>query len=58
MLWRPDGKAIACTITFLGGRMLGTKVFGDDLIFILPFEGKPVILTPGGPAGPVRWIRE
>jgi len=57
MIWRPDGGAIACTIQFLGGRMMGTKIFGDEQIFILPFEGKPVVIEAGGPAGPVRWTR-
>ncbi|HZL73102.1 MAG TPA: hypothetical protein VFC86_11610 [Planctomycetota bacterium] len=57
IVWRPDGKAIACTITFLGGRMLGTKVYGDDQMFVLPFEGKPVTLEMKRPAGPLRWTR-
>lgn len=56
--WRPDGNAIACTIQFLGGRMKGTEVFGDKQVFILPFKGKPVIVEMGGPASPVRWMRE
>ena len=55
--WKPDGKAIACTIQFLGGRMEGTVVFGDDQVFVLPFEGKPAIIEAGGPASPVRWAR-
>jgi dipeptidyl aminopeptidase/acylaminoacyl peptidase len=57
MAWRPDGGAIACAITFLGGRKAGTKIFGDDQIFILPMEGKPVVIETGAPASPVRWIR-
>jgi hypothetical protein len=57
LLWRPDGGAIACTIQFLGGRMVGAKVYGDDQIFVLPFEGKPAIIEAGGPAGPVRWSK-
>jgi dipeptidyl aminopeptidase/acylaminoacyl peptidase len=57
VLWRPDGGAIACTIQFLGGRMEGAEVFGDDQLFVLPFEGKPTIYEAGGPAGPVRWTR-
>lgn len=56
--WRPDGGAVACTIQFLGGRMEGAEVFGDDQIFLLPFGGKPAIIEAGGPAGPVRWERE
>ena len=57
LLWRPDGEAIACTIQFLGGRMVGSKVYGDDQIFVLPFEGKPVIIEGDSPAGPVRWSK-
>lgn len=57
MIWRPDARAIACTIHFLGGRTEGAKIFGDDQIFILPLEGKPVVIEAGGPAGPVRWTR-
>jgi len=37
--------------------MVGAKVFGDDQFFVLPFEGKAVIVEAGGPAGPVRWTR-
>ena len=57
MTWRPDGKAIACTIQFLGGRRGNTEILGDKQIFILPFEGKPVTIETGAPAEPVRWIR-
>lgn len=57
LTWRPDGKAIACTIQFLGGRTEGAEIFGDQQVFILPFEGKPVVIDAGGPAGPVRWTR-
>ena len=57
MRWRPDGCAMACTVRFLGGRMEGAKVFGDDQLFILPLEGQPVVIEAGGSASPVRWIR-
>jgi hypothetical protein len=57
MVWKPDGKAIACRIVFLGGRTEGASIFGDDQIFILPLEGKPVVIEAGGPASPLRWIR-
>lgn len=57
VMWRPDGGAIACTIQFLGGRMEGAVVFGDDQLFVLPFVGKPAIIEAGGTAGPVRWTR-
>lgn len=57
MTWRPDGGAIACTIQFLGGRKMGAVAFGDDQIFVLPFEGKPAIIEAGAPSGPVRWTR-
>ncbi|HKS16231.1 MAG TPA: hypothetical protein VJU16_02910, partial [Planctomycetota bacterium] len=58
LIWRPDGGAIACTIPFLGGRMEGTEIFGDKQVFILPFEGKPVVIETDGTVGPVRWVRE
>lgn len=57
VLWRPDGGALACSIRFLGGRMEGAKIFGDDQVFILPMEGKAVVIEAGGPTSPLRWIR-
>jgi len=57
MIWRPDGGAIACSINFLGGRMEGAKDFGDDKIFVLPFEGKAAVIEAGASAWPVRWFR-
>lgn len=38
LTWRPDGKALACTLTFLGGRMVGTEIFGDHELFIIPLD--------------------
>ena len=57
LVWKPDGSAIACTIQFLGGRMLGTKVFGDNHIFFLSMDGKHTSIETTAPAGPVRWTR-
>ncbi|HEU4339447.1 MAG TPA: hypothetical protein VFS19_05220 [Planctomycetota bacterium] len=57
LVWKPDGSAIACTIQFLGGRMMGTKVFGDNRIFILSLDGKHLEIETTAPAGPVRWTR-
>jgi hypothetical protein len=57
MAWRPDGGAIACRIMFLGGRIGGASIFGDDQIFILPLPGKPVVIEVGGSASPLRWVR-
>src|SRR5688572_25550351 len=57
LLWRPDGGAIACTMKYFGSGMLGSKVYGDNLLFILPFEGNPVTHNAGGPAAPVQWTR-
>ena len=55
LTWRPDGKAIACTIQFLGGRKEGTEIFGDKQVFILPFEGKSAVIEADGHSWPVRW---
>jgi len=46
MVWRPDGGAIACNIGFLGGRTVGTEIFGDRQLFLLPLEGSSVVIKP------------
>lgn len=56
--WRPDGRAIAFRLSFLGGRWEGMRLPGDEELFIVPLEE--------GKAGPIRigesaeasWIRE
>lgn len=57
LLWRPDGRSLACIIGTLEARWDRSGRFGDNQIFILPLEGKPSIIETGGPAGPWRWIR-
>jgi WD40 repeat protein len=56
MTWRPDGGAMACAIMFLGGRLAGTQIFGDDEIFVLPREGEPTWFTPAEKAERVEWV--
>ncbi|HEY3395740.1 MAG TPA: hypothetical protein VGK58_23765 [Lacipirellulaceae bacterium] len=46
LAWRPDGRAIACSIRFVGGRRVRegekfTKMIGDEEIFIIPLNGRP-----------------
>jgi Tol biopolymer transport system component len=51
--WRPDGQAIACWITFVGGRasVAGekpskiSKILGEQEIFIIPRQGRPTWFT-------------
>ncbi|MEX0586303.1 MAG: hypothetical protein WD176_06650, partial [Pirellulales bacterium] len=54
--WRPDGQAVACSITFLGGRRAGTKSFGDEEVFVIPQGGKPTWFHPGGPYEHFDWF--
>ena len=55
--WRPDGLAVACRITFLGGRAVGTKMFGDNELFVIPVEGKPNWFRPTLPIQRAEWVR-
>ncbi|MAG59151.1 MAG: hypothetical protein CMJ83_22930 [Planctomycetes bacterium] len=45
--WRPDSRAFACRITFLGGRMEGTEIYGDHQIFLFSLDPntKPLAVT-------------
>jgi Tol biopolymer transport system component len=56
--WSPDGRAVACEMIFWGGRQQGTKMFGDDLVFIIPRAGKPTWFGPGEPFLDLQWVRE
>ncbi len=60
MIWRPDDKAIACNIGFLGGRTEGTVVYGDHQLFVIPLEGKPRALELPFDVNrrPQRWARD
>src|SRR5439155_8563869 len=46
--WRADSQAVACSITFLGGRQQGgPKISGDDELFVIPRSGKASWFRPG-----------
>ena len=49
--WRPDSRALACSITFLGGRLAGTQIFGDNEIFVIPRRGAVNVVQTGGDGG-------
>jgi len=56
--WRPDGQAVACSITFLGGRQEGgPKIFGDDEVFVIPLRGKPNWFRAGRNVEQIEWVR-
>jgi hypothetical protein len=61
-LWRPDGKSLACVITFLGGRLVGpmgsSSLPGDRELFVIPLEGGPHRIHLGQPGQPVSWYLE
>jgi hypothetical protein len=52
LFWRPDSRAVACAITFLGDRAerpgVGVApIFGDDELFIIPIDGEVTWFSPG-----------
>jgi beta-lactamase regulating signal transducer with metallopeptidase domain len=51
LFWRPDSRAMACSITFLGDRRdaLGgpAPIFGDDELFTISIDGKVTWFKPG-----------
>ncbi len=53
--WRPDSQALVCQIVFLGGRMEGTHIFGDDEVFVLPRDGKPTGFKPAEKTEHIEW---
>ena len=55
--WRPDNQAVVCSITFLGGRFVGTTIFGDHELFVIPIAGKPSWFTPKSDFQNVEWIK-
>jgi Tol biopolymer transport system component len=57
MNWRPDSRALTCSITFLGGRMVGTQIFGDEEIFVIPRNGQPIWFTPTEKIDRVEWVK-
>jgi Tol biopolymer transport system component len=51
--WRPDGQSVLCAVMFLGGRMQGTHIKGDDELYVITPEGKATELVP--PVKPEEW---
>lgn len=61
--WRPDGQAIAMSITFAGGRMImpgepDDGIFGDREVFVVPASGPGVTVHQDLPSrrSGLRWI--
>jgi len=55
--WRGDGRAVACRITFLGGRIGDGKVFGDDELFVISLDAEPWWIRPGGKLRCFDWVQ-
>jgi dipeptidyl aminopeptidase/acylaminoacyl peptidase len=56
--WRPDGQALTCSISFLGGRSEnGPSVFGDDEVFVIPRHGRPGWFRPNEKIERVEWVQ-
>jgi RNA polymerase sigma factor (sigma-70 family) len=56
--WSPDGRAVACSIVFWGGRQQGgPKMLGDDELFVIPRTGKASWFEPGEKALRIEWIK-
>lgn len=65
LLWRPDGKEVACRISFLGGRAAmpghGPKpIYGDHELFFVPVAGavRTVTVPRDAWVKPVAWTRD
>jgi dipeptidyl aminopeptidase/acylaminoacyl peptidase len=62
LAWRPDGKALACQITFVGGRLEDAdgriaKIAGDETVFVLtPEDGRLVALPAPGFIARLSWL--
>jgi Tol biopolymer transport system component len=57
LAWRPDNKAVACTIQFLGGRQQGgPMIFGDHEVFVIPRDGKPSWFDAGTAVREIEWV--
>jgi Tol biopolymer transport system component len=67
--WRPDSRAVACGIMFMGGRTASVgqptdSIFGDDELFVIPLQGKVTWFKPGnglindGYPASLRWVQE
>ena len=62
LAWRPDGKAIAATIQFSGGRefKMGETpppMFGEHAVFIIPAEGEATWFEVGARPQNVQWTK-
>jgi hypothetical protein len=61
MAWRPDGKVLAGTITFLGGRSVPQGgepyfIFGDKELFFVPLQGEAWWVARPPESRSVSWI--
>ena len=57
IVWRPDSLAVACRLFFVGGRAVGTEMFGDDELFVISTEGETNWFRPDQPVQRVEWVR-
>jgi len=58
LAWSPDGSAILTAPRFVGGRMVGTVLFPDDKILIVPADdsGTPTLLKAREAVIGLSWI--
>jgi len=59
--WRlcfsPDSKRVVTSIMFLGDRQQGTKIFGDDELFIIAPDGQTRTFQPGAEVRRLEWVK-
>jgi len=58
LIWRPDGKAVACSVVFFGSRERGSILKGDTEICVIRLDGKGFVWEVGIGARPLDWVRE
>jgi dipeptidyl aminopeptidase/acylaminoacyl peptidase len=64
--WRPDGRAVACSIRILGIAHMGPgpqpatspKMFGDTELFVIPRAGKPSWFEVGAKVAHFDWLKD
>ncbi len=44
--WGPNSEKVACRIRFLGGRTVGTKIYGDRELFLIGVDGSFEAIAP------------
>jgi Tol biopolymer transport system component len=55
--WRADGEAIACSMGFVGGRVVGSPaMFGDNEVFVIPRTGAATWFTPRQKPMRIEWV--